>query len=145
VAGELDPKRLQARLDKVRESRRGQVVRVIDAAVESGVKPAKLPKAPQPDDFRAVLTRLASDENFRTEATANPQLLLDNFKLDVQQLQALRQVAAMSGADLSSVNLIRAEAIARGRVPGGEAATDVDVSCCSCCCCCCGETAVAPV
>lgn len=94
-------------------------------------------------DFRRVLSRLASDSAYREAATRDPDLIAKDFKLTLKELQALRQVAIMSGADVTQVNQIRAQEI---RTQAAERlATDIDVSCCSCCCCCCGETAVVPL
>lgn len=103
---------------------------------------------PRPDEFRKALSRLATDAKYREQATKNPELILKDFKLSLRDLQALRQVAALSGADVTAVNKVRAREFARlsdefgvlGK--GALAATDIDISCCSCCCCCCGETAV---
>ncbi|MDQ3964526.1 MAG: hypothetical protein M3277_11545 [Actinomycetota bacterium] len=97
-------------------------------------------KGSNPEQFREALTKFASDPSFREEAMRSPEIVQENFKLSLEELQALRQVAIMSGADVSEVDKVRAKVFANraGRVE----ATDVDVSCCSCCCCCCGETAV---
>lgn len=97
-------------------------------------------KGSNPEVFREALTRFASDPSFREEATRNPELVQENFKLSLEELQALRQVAIMSGADVSEVDKARAQVFER--LAGRVKAVDVDVSCCSCCCCCCGETAV---
>jgi len=96
--------------------------------------------------FQKALTKLSSDPTYRKEATTKPALITKDFKLSLQELTALRQVAILSGANIRAVDKIRAKEYGRpiGRVrPIGGAAADVDVSCCSCCCCCCGETAVA--
>jgi hypothetical protein len=93
------------------------------------------------DDFRSALTKLASDPDYRQKAQKEPELIERDFALNVKELQALRQVAVLSGADVSVVDVFRGSKISeRARI--GNPAEDVDVSCCSCCCCCCGETAV---
>lgn len=95
---------------------------------------------PPKTQFSEVLTKLASDPVYRQRTLADPKLITTDYRLSLKELQALRQIAIMSGADVRSVNRLRAnEFLARAAV------TDVDVSCCSCCCCCCGETAVAPL
>ena len=97
------------------------------------------PERPRPA-FAQVLTKLASDPGYREIAIADPSIITRDFKLSLKELQALRQVAVMSGADITNVNRYRvAEFAARANL----AAPDIDISCCSCCCCCCGETAVA--
>lgn len=109
--------------------------------------PIVVPPKAEPGEFRKALTRLASDEAYREKAQKDPQLIMNDFKLSVRDLQALRQVAVLSGADLTAVNKVRAESFARlgsefTHLGRGGLAADVNVSCCSCCCCCCGETAV---
>jgi hypothetical protein len=106
---------------------------------------------PKPDEFRKALSRLATDADYREKAQKNPAIIVRDFKLSLRDLQALRQVAVLSGADVTAVNKVRAKEMARlapefavvGK--GALAATDIDISCCSCCCCCCGETAVLSV
>ena len=95
-----------------------------------------------PDQFREAISRFAGDAEFREEAMSNPEVVQDNFKLSLEELQALRQVAILSGADVSNVDRLRIDSIRKFVERGDLAAVDVDVSCCSCCCCCCGETAV---
>jgi hypothetical protein len=90
------------------------------------------------DNFKAALTKLASDNTYRNAAIKDPGLILNDFKLSLKELSALRSVAAMSGADIRAVDSLAARAIA---ARADSDSTDVDVSCCSCCCCCCGETA----
>lgn len=106
-----------------------------------------------PDDkFKAALTKLATDPEFRQGAVQNPQIIEQQFGLSVKELQALRQVAILSGADIRAVDAIRgSRIIARATAEINEQMTTeeldaaVSVSCCSCCCCCCGETAVIAV
>jgi len=102
--------------------------------------PNRLPARPAQnrDQFREVLTRLANDSSFRAQATADPALITSNFRLSLKELQALRQVAVLSGADVSTVDRVRITSISETR----PSLDSVDVSCCSCCCCCCGDTAV---
>ncbi len=96
----------------------------------------------EPDQFRQALTRLASDPAYREQASAEPSIITKDFRLGLRELQALRQVAIMSGADVTAVNRLRAEAISKGANQSPMAQSDINISCCSCCCCCCGETAV---
>lgn len=113
------------------------------------IDPDTLPRAtgivekiePPQTEFSKVLTKLANDSGYREKATYDPSIITRDFKLALKELQALRQVAIMSGADCRAINKFRAgEFAARA-----DLLCDVDVSCCSCCCCCCGETAVAPM
>lgn len=92
----------------------------------------------RPSDFKRALTRLATDAEYRKETMSRPELILQDYRLTVRELENLKDVAKLSGADITAVNRLRASEITRGI---GTAA-DVDVSCCSCCCCCCGETSV---
>jgi hypothetical protein len=111
------------------------------------IDPAKYPRAEgildraerPKTEFSKVLSKLANDPAYREKATADPAVITREYKLTLKELQSLRQIAVMSGADITAVNKFRvSEFAARADL----AATDVDVSCCSCCCCCCGETAV---
>ena len=92
----------------------------------------------RPSDFKRALTRLATDVEYRKETMSRPEVILQDYRLTVRELENLKDVAKLSGADITAVNRLRASEITRGI---GTAA-DVDVSCCSCCCCCCGETSV---
>ncbi len=92
----------------------------------------------RPSDFKRALTRLATDVEYRKSAMQSPEIILQDYRLTVRELESLKDVAKLSGADITAVNRLRASEITRGI---GTAA-DVDVSCCSCCCCCCGETSV---
>jgi hypothetical protein len=107
-----------------------------------GVNLRPTPTPGKPDDFRDVLKVLANNREYRNAATEDPSMIIQDFDLSVRELQALRGVALLSGADLRAVDkLVGAEIITH---PGGLVSdVDVDVSCCSCCCCCCGETSVA--
>jgi hypothetical protein len=96
------------------------------------------------EDFRSALTKLATDQTFRTSAISNPETIENTFSLSITELQALRDAAVMSGADMSAVDALRGLRIqerARGQL-SPSLANGTSVSCCSCCCCCCGETAV---
>jgi len=93
-------------------------------------------------EFGKALGRLANDVAYRDRAMKDPLVIARDFRLTLKDLQALRQVSAMSGADIRQVNRVRADAITAITT---NTAADVDVSCCSCCCCCCGDTAVAPL
>lgn len=95
------------------------------------------------NEFKRALSKLATDEKFRAQATKDPTVVTRQFKLSLKELSALREAAVMSGADVKAVDKVRLREIS-ARV-GLVSATDIDISCCSCCCCCCGETAVAPM
>lgn len=103
-----------------------------------------MPPVPQfaarsnPKTFKTALNRLGSDTAFRNQVMKNPVVLTKEFNLSIQELSALRQVAQLSGADMTQINKVRAVGIGAFRT--GAAEIDIDVSCC--CCCCCGETAV---
>lgn len=86
--------------------------------------------------FRDALSRLASDTEYRDKATADPMLVAQDYHLSDKDLQALRQVAELSGADVSQVDKVVTD------FSGGEGAglKDVNVTVSCCCCCCCGET-----
>ncbi|MFF4888096.1 hypothetical protein ACWD6Q_34230 [Streptomyces nigra] len=100
-------------------------------------------------NFRQALNKLASDPDYRTVATADPQRLVSDFQLEPKELEALRTAAIMSGADVTAVDLIRADSIkqaALGRAKGETwASMENGGSGCSCCCCCCGETSVVTI
>jgi hypothetical protein len=94
-------------------------------------------------EFKRALTALASDAQFRAQATKDPKIITRKFKLSLRELNSLREVAVMSGADIKAVDKLRVAEI-KANI-GRAKATNIDISCCSCCCCCCGETAVAPM
>ena len=99
-------------------------------------------------EFRSALAKLASDQQYRDRAQDRPELIETDFKLTVKELQALRQVAVMSGADIRAVDALRGDRIAeRAKAAAGQSDWwddwDWDISCCSSCCC--GETAVLAV
>lgn len=80
--------------------------------------------------FKEVLTRLVSDRNYLLATTANPRAILSDFPtLSVQDLQALRDAAVLSGVDMSNISPLNDGLTIR---PLG------DIGCC--CCCCCGVT-----
>jgi hypothetical protein len=91
------------------------------------------------ETFKAALTKLASDPEYRQKAQEDPTIIEKDYGLSVKELQALRQVAVLSGADVSQVDHIRGTMIAER---SGDELKSVDNGCCCCCCCCCGETAV---
>ncbi len=93
-----------------------------------------------PKNFKAALNKLGSDDAFRDAVMKDPSTLTDDFHLSVQELQALRQAAVLSGVDVKVIDIQRANAIAAAAKAGLAAEVDINVSCC--CCCCCGETAV---
>lgn len=89
--------------------------------------------------FREALRRIASDNTYRIDVTANPKKLLGDFQLTKSDVEALRQAAIMSGADLTQVDALLSK-------PGvanynGMKPMLMNNGCC-CCCCCCGETGV---
>jgi hypothetical protein len=133
---ELDLSRLDNLDDADRERVENELARTLDrqiGIISVGVRPAR-----DRNSFQAALVKLSSDPEYRTEAIMDPSLITADFKLSLKELQALRQVAVLSGADVKAVDKLRVDAIARGV----NALDSVDVSCCSCCCCCCGDTAV---
>jgi hypothetical protein len=98
-------------------------------------------------DFKKALSKLASDAAYRNKATRDPNIITQDFKLSLAELEALRDAAEMSGADLSQVRKVRAQSFQQLSTQAPHATTDlrINISCCSCCCCCCGETAVSPM
>ncbi len=90
-----------------------------------------------PDNgFRAVLKRLSQDQTYRQETTKDPRKILDDFPgLTLQELDALRDAAVLSGVDLSEIEPLH-DQIAGKRF--GELGNG-DITAC-CCCCCCGMT-----
>lgn len=101
-----------------------------------------LEKGGETRQFAEVLSKLASDPGYRERAVADPATIAIDYKLTLKELQSLRQVAILSGADITNVNKLRAEEMLQRIDAAYLDNADVDVSCCSCCCCCCGETAV---
>ena len=99
--------------------------------------PQIAPKS-NPKNFKAALSKLGADKAFRAQVEKNPAVLTKEF-LSLTELNALRQVALLTGADITQINKVRATGIAATN-RAQLAAIDIDVSCC--CCCCCGETAV---
>jgi hypothetical protein len=93
-----------------------------------------------PKTFKSALNRLGSDNAFRDAVMKDPTTLTKDFNLSIRELQALRQVAILSGVDAKVIDVQRAKAIQDFAARGAAAEIDVNVSCC--CCCCCGETAV---
>ena len=100
--------------------------------------------------FKTVLTKLATNATYRQQALQNPGMITKSYpSLTKLQLEALRDCAILSGANIASINKVRAAAISTA---GSQAAAGAivisghsqgwSISCCSCCCCCCGETAV---
>jgi hypothetical protein len=110
---------------------------------------------PQPPstggDFKKALTKLAGDVAYRNKAIHDPNIITHDFKLSLAELEALRNAAEMSGADLTQVRKVRAQSFSThatatvSAAAVSAAALRINISCCSCCCCCCGETAVAPM
>lgn len=104
-----------------------------------------MPPVPQfarksnPKTFKTALNKLGSDTEFRAQVQKNPAILTKEFRLSLTELNALRQVAQLTGADLTQINRVRATGIAAFK--GAEVA-DIDINVSCCCCCCCGETAV---
>jgi hypothetical protein len=86
--------------------------------------------------FREALTRLANDSDYRAKTTQNPVLLTQDYHLSDKDLQALRQVASMSGADTSQIDKV----VGEWSEQQGAGLKDVNVTVSCCCCCCCGET-----
>lgn len=119
-------------------------------------------KKARSEEFKLALSTLASDSEFRSRAERDPSMLTDQFpELGVGEFRALREVAVMSGADVTYVdglawdNLYKTQipdefidhGSSTGTAPGSHSsstATDggVAVTACCCCCCCCGEASV---
>jgi hypothetical protein len=97
------------------------------------INPSAAPvRATEGGQFREALRRIASDTAYRNSAIQNPRIVLNDFRLSLQDLRALRDAAVLSGADVSQVdNLLNQSQV--GPIPA-------DACCCSCCCC--GETGV---
>ena len=102
--------------------------------------------------FKAALTKLATNSTYRTAATKNPSMVTHDYpSLSPLQLDALRDCAILSGANIAAINKVRAAAITSAAssnpgavtisVSGGPGRGGWQISCSSCCCCC-GETAV---
>ena len=128
-------------LDKLGGNERARVEGELKKTLDRELEVLNRPIRPTPSrrNFQAVLTRLSTDKDYREQAATDPSLITMDYKLSLKELQALRQVAILSGADTKVVDRLRADTI----VNSGPAGLDsVDVSCCSCCCCCCGDTAV---
>jgi hypothetical protein len=118
-------------------------IKALEAQLKLGTNFTVIPETKRDDKaFKNALAKLSSDKDYRNKATADPSILSNDFKLTILQLKSLREVAVMSGADVSKVEALQATVIG-GLIkrPGGLSA-NWDVSCCSCCCCCCGETSV---
>ena len=87
--------------------------------------------------FKSVLTKLATDKGYLQSATRDPQQLLRDYpQLTIQELDALRDAAVLSGVDMSNIDPLHAK-IATAKP--GEPAVGGDITAC-CCCCCCGVT-----
>ena len=86
--------------------------------------------------FKSVLIKLATDKAYLHAATERPGTLLKDFpELTIQELDALRDAAVLSGADVSKIDPLHG-AIAQARPGSGEALGGDGC----CCCCCCGTT-----
>ena len=129
------------RLDNLAEADRLRVEAELKRTLDRQLSILEMPVRPvrERSTFQAALTRLATDSDYRQQATEDPSLITTDYKMSLKELQALRQVAVLSGADTRVVDRFRADLIGRG---AAGALDSVDVSCCSCCCCCCGDTAV---
>ncbi|MEA2998633.1 MAG: hypothetical protein QOK17_466 [Sphingomonadales bacterium] len=102
----------------------------------------KIAKKSNPASFKKALNRLATDERFRSVATAEPAKLTESFELSVRELHALRQAAILSGVDMTRINRVRLNEIERMQATSVSLAADWDIDISCCCCCCCGETGV---
>ena len=63
-------------------------------------------KPPAGGDFKKALSKLASDDAYRNKATRDPNIITQDFKLSLAELEALRDAAEMSGADLKQVRKV---------------------------------------
>lgn len=89
------------------------------------------------NQFKAVLTKLASDKGYLQSATMDPkQLLRDYPDLTIQELDALRDAAVLSGVDMSNIDPLHVKIAG---IKPGQPAIGGDITAC-CCCCCCGVT-----
>lgn len=91
-------------------------------------------KATEGGQFKEALRKLASDTSFRNEASTNPKLITEKFKLSMQDLRSLRDAAVLSGVDIKDVDALFSKA---------ENQPIAAAQACCCCCCCCGDTGVA--
>lgn len=102
------------------------------ALIRSGTSPTMGAASP----FRVVLTRLATDKGYLKVTTSDPKKLLADYPdLTMAELDALRDAAVLSGADLSKVDPLHSQSAAAR--PGSGVALGGDGCCC---CCCCGVT-----
>jgi hypothetical protein len=140
VKGEIMAELDLSRLEGLQEADRVRVEKELERTLDRQIGIIDAPLRPVRDrnSFQQALVKLSSDPEYRTAATQDPGLITSDFKLSLKELQALRQVAVLSGADVKVVDKFRVDSINRGV----NALDSVDVSCCSCCCCCCGDTAV---
>ena len=125
-------------------------------ASAGGAQAATRANVPDGAVFRNVLTKLATNPTYRSQALQTPSMITHDYpSLTKLQLSALRECAILSGANIASINKVRAAAIsttgsqnaAGAIVIGGSAgtpghSTGWSISCTCCCCCCCGEAAV---
>lgn len=91
------------------------------------------------DGFREALRKIASDAAYRQKAIADPKSILNDFELTKRDVDALRQAAILSGADVTEIDKL----MSRPDVANydGDHPMFMNNGCC-CCCCCCGETGV---
>ena len=86
-------------------------------------------------NFRSVLKRLSGDAAYVTSAIGDPSTILKDYPgLTLQELDALRDSAILSGVDVDSIDPYRngvASRTANSPTLGGDGC---------CCCCCCGVT-----
>lgn len=134
------PDFVSSALDNLGEAERARVEEELKRTLDRELATINRPVRPAANrtSFQEVLTRLSTDKEYRAQAIADPAMITTDYKLSLKELQALRQVAILSGADTNVVDRLRVAAISRA----APSLDSVDVSCCSCCCCCCGDTAV---
>ena len=102
-----------------------------------GPRPSQAALGGGGSQFKSVLTKLATDKGYLQTTTKDPKKLLADFpQLTIQELDALRDAAILSGVDVSNIDPLH-EKIADARP--GSGALGGDVTAC-CCCCCCGVT-----
>lgn len=91
------------------------------------------------DGFREALRKIASDAAYRQQATANPKMILGDFDLKKEDVDALRKAAVLSGVDTSEIDKLMAGA---GIANYDDKHPMLMNNGCCCCCCCCGEAGV---
>jgi hypothetical protein len=93
--------------------------------------------------FRNALRALSVNHTFASQAIQNPSMVTKAYpSLNTLQLEALRECAILSGANVAAINKVRAAAIsstssinAAGAVVVSGHSVGWYPTCCCCCCC----------